>query len=385
MSDSSKTVLLVEDELSMQTLFAFAISKEGYEVVKASDGKEALELLSEVKPVAIVSDIMMPELDGFALRKMLKMSPEYKDIPFIFLSAYNSEENIIKGIDLEADDFVPKTDGASVLVKKLHHVIKKRQAAKQSVVREMDEASRTTGRLVNAVKPPAMPGFTIDHYHKTHKGVPGGDFIDYVKLGNSTLCVLGDVMGKEWKAWVFAHAYVAYIRSTIRVLTSGHKEGALSAAQVMNKLNQLVFEDDQVGETTCAISLLVVDSDNKTVHFSNALQYPLLHYKAADQSITEIQPETTDLLGLRPESNFAEITFTLEPGDAAVCCTDGISELFGEEGQVKGFQMLKESLRDSFNEGEQSASEIVSRFLGQAGEEPLKDDATLLMIRRTEA
>ncbi len=385
MNDSPKTILLVEDELSMQTLFAFALSKEGFEVVKASNGKEALELLSEVKPIAIVSDIMMPELDGFGLREMLKLSPDYRDIPFLFLSAYNSEDNIIKGIDLEADDFVPKTDGTSVLVKKLHHVIRKRKAAQQVVVREMDEASRSTGQFLNAVELPEIPGYSIDHYHKTFKGVPGGDFIDYIALDNKMLAVLGDVMGKKWKAWVFAHAYVAYIRSSIRGMTTKSSDGPKTAAGVMNQLNTLVFEDSQVSQAPCAVSLIMLDPQSATINFSNALQYPLLHYKVEDGTVGEVQPETMDLLGLRPDSNFAEVTMHMAPGDAVVCCTDGISELFGEEDQVRGFELMKSSLVEAMQAGEFSAAQIVDRFLGHAGEERLRDDATLLIIRRLES
>ncbi|AXJ00320.1 sigma-B regulation protein RsbU (phosphoserine phosphatase) [Cyclonatronum proteinivorum] len=381
-TETKKKVLLVDDEVAMQKLFGFALRKGGFEVLSASNGNEALEVLSETIPDAIVCDIMMPELDGFGLRNILKMSPELYEIPFLFLSAFNTEENIIKGIDLDADDFISKTDGSNVVVSKLKNVIRKREHIRSKLVGEMQAASHATGVLLDAPDPPEVPGYTIDHFHQSHEGIPGGDFIDYTDINENLLCVLGDVMGKRWKAWVFAHAYAAYVRSSLRVMTSGDDTENAGPAAILNRLNRVLFRDDQVNESTLALTLVMLEPEKGIVRVSNVMQYPLLHCHAADGTVTEVQPKSTTVLGIRPNAEFDELSVNLAPGDVIVAFTDGLSELFMSEDQAKGFRMVKECLEELFAERELSASLIVEELLKKAGVKLMRDDATLLFIRR---
>lgn len=382
--ESKKKVLLVDDEIAMQKLFGFALRKGGFEVVSASNGREALDVLSETIPDAIVCDIMMPELDGFELRNILKMSPELYEIPFLYLSAFNTEENIIKGIDLDADDFISKTDGSNVVVSKLKNVIRKRERIRSKLVGEMQAASHATGVLLDAPDPPLIPGYTVEHFHESHEGIPGGDFIDYTEIRERLLCVLGDVMGKRWKAWVFAHAYAAYVRSSLRVMTadSDSSEEVAGPARILNRLNRVLYRDDQVNESTLALTLVMLEPKTGDVRVSNVMQYPLLHCRAAHRVVEEVQPKSTTVLGILPEAAFDELTVRLEPGDVIVAFTDGLSELFMSEDQAKGFRMVKECLAQLFVEQELSAALIVKELLQKAGVTMMKDDATLLFIRR---
>lgn len=386
--EPKRKVLLVDDEIAMQKLFGFALRKGGFEVVLASNGREALDVLSEMMPDAIVCDIMMPELDGFQLRNILKMNPELYEIPFLYLSAFNTEENIIKGIDLDADDFISKTDGSNVVVSKLKNVIRKRERIRSKLVGEMQAASHATGVLLDAPDPPRVTGYTIEHFHESHEGIPGGDFIDYTFVKNNLLCVLGDVMGKRWKAWVFAHAYAAYVRSSLRVMTAGDEgesDAVAGPSRILNRLNRVLFRDDQVNESTLALTLVMLNPDSGDVSVSNVMQYPLLHCRAADQVIDEIQPKSTTVLGIRPEAEFDELTVRLEPGDVLVAFTDGLSELFMSEDQAKGFRMVKDCLAELFAGKELSAALIVSELLAKAKVTMMRDDATLLFIKRHRA
>ncbi|MCC5933553.1 MAG: fused response regulator/phosphatase [Candidatus Cyclonatronum sp.] len=380
--ESPKKVLLVDDEIAMQKLFGFALRKGGFHVVSASNGREALDVLSETIPDAIVCDIMMPEMDGFELRNILKMSPELYEIPFLYLSAFNTEENIIKGIDLDADDFISKTDGSNVVVSKLKNVIRKRERIRSKLVGEMQAASHATGVLLDAPDPPLVSGYTIEHFHESHEGIPGGDFIDYTVVKNNLLCVLGDVMGKRWKAWVFAHAYAAYVRSSLRVMTSGDDSDNAGPSRILNRLNRVLFRDDQVNESTLALTLLMLNPDTGDVRVSNVMQYPLLHCRASDRVVAEVQPKSTTVLGIRPEADFDELTVRLEPGDVIIAFTDGLSELFMSEDQARGFRMVKECLAELFAEKELSAALIVKELLSKAGVSVMRDDATLLFVKR---
>lgn len=102
------TVLLVEDDLSILKLLDLIFRKE-YNVILAENGKEALERVNQTCKIdLILSDIMMPEMDGFEFKENLNKIPEKADIPFIFLTAISDNNTRNKGILLGAIDFLVK-------------------------------------------------------------------------------------------------------------------------------------------------------------------------------------------------------------------------------------------------------------------------------------
>ncbi len=102
-------VLLVEDEVDLRQAMAEEIAEEGYEVEVAQNGLKALEQLANYIPDIIVSDISMPEMDGFAFLENLRASHTHlDDVPFVFLSAFNAKDDVVKGKKLGADDYLVK-------------------------------------------------------------------------------------------------------------------------------------------------------------------------------------------------------------------------------------------------------------------------------------
>ncbi len=103
-------VLLVEDEKMLSDMYVSKFSKEGFSIVTAADGAEGLATARKAHPVLILLDIIIPKLDGFAVLKELKASPDTKNIPVILLTNLGQEEDVKKGRDLGANDYVVKSD-----------------------------------------------------------------------------------------------------------------------------------------------------------------------------------------------------------------------------------------------------------------------------------
>jgi len=378
LSDKGIKVLLVEDEPAMQVLFGFTLKKEGYTVFKAMNGIEGLKQIEENKPDAIISDIMMPDMDGFTFREEILKNKEWSEIPFLFLTAFDNEDNILRGLSLGADDFIPKTDGAKVVSIKLSNALRKRAEIKKKIVGEMDEASKATGVFLKPASPPKISGFSVEHFQKTPEDIPGGDFIDYIRTENALLIILGDVMGKKWKAWVFAHAYAGYIRSSIRSI-AGDLDASISPAEVLRRLNKAIYRDDQVGESICALSLISLNTKDATVTISNALQYPILYYSAENRTINQLQTDNP-LLGLRPDSVFDEIKIELKSGDRLVAATDGITEARKQNGDQLTFEELVHIFQEQFlKNGQNKAESLVQAVFEVCGSSKLFDDATLVL------
>ena len=124
MSKTSKhKILLVEDEPNIARLFKFNLSKAGYEVEHAVNGEEGFNLAKTLKPDLIISDIMMPKIDGFEFRKMLMSDAKLKSIPFIFLTAKGSEEDILQGYDYNIQEYIVKTSSPKIILAKLKAIL----------------------------------------------------------------------------------------------------------------------------------------------------------------------------------------------------------------------------------------------------------------------
>src|SRR5258706_2581732 len=105
MADRPPRILLVDDEQSIQTLLSYPLRKDGYEVVQATDGREALARFGETSFDLVVLDVMMPRLDGLEVCRRLRAK---SSVPIIMLTAKSEEIDKVLGLELGADDYITK-------------------------------------------------------------------------------------------------------------------------------------------------------------------------------------------------------------------------------------------------------------------------------------
>src|SRR5918998_6522131 len=105
MSAEAPRILLVDDEQSVQTLLSYPLRKEGYDVVPATSGREALERFRDNHFDLVVLDVMLPEVDGFDVCKELRAR---SSVPIIMLTAKTEEVDKVLGLELGADDYITK-------------------------------------------------------------------------------------------------------------------------------------------------------------------------------------------------------------------------------------------------------------------------------------
>jgi two-component system, OmpR family, alkaline phosphatase synthesis response regulator PhoP len=116
-------ILVVDDEIYIVHILDFSLGMEGYEVITALDGEQALEKARADKPDLIVLDIMMPKLDGYETCKILKAEPETKDIPVILLSAKGRNVDQKIGFEVGADDYITKPFSPRKLVERINAIL----------------------------------------------------------------------------------------------------------------------------------------------------------------------------------------------------------------------------------------------------------------------
>jgi DNA-binding response OmpR family regulator len=104
-ADTSARILLVDDEQSVQTLLAYPLRKDGYEVVPAFDGREALDRFAEGRFDLVVLDVMLPKVDGIEVCRRLRSRSQ---VPIIMLTAKDDETDKVLGLEMGADDYITK-------------------------------------------------------------------------------------------------------------------------------------------------------------------------------------------------------------------------------------------------------------------------------------
>lgn len=122
-------VMLVEDDDSLREIYSIRLTAEGYTIVSARDGEEALAVAVRERPDLIVSDVMMPKISGFDMLDILRSTPETKDIKVIMMTALSSDDQRVRGEQLGADRYLVKSQvGIEDVVNAVHDVLGDRAA-----------------------------------------------------------------------------------------------------------------------------------------------------------------------------------------------------------------------------------------------------------------
>ncbi|HET7903186.1 MAG TPA: response regulator [Candidatus Eisenbacteria bacterium] len=124
-------ILVVDDEIYIVHILDFSLGMEGYEVLTALDGEQALERVRSEKPDLVVLDIMMPKLDGYEVCRAIKSDPATRNTPVILLSAKGRNVDQKMGFDVGADDYITKPFSPRKLVERINSLLGQAQAVSE--------------------------------------------------------------------------------------------------------------------------------------------------------------------------------------------------------------------------------------------------------------
>ena len=120
-----KKILIADDEPDILEIIQFNLQNEGYEVITAKNGDEAIEAAKKNQPALIILDIMMPGKNGIEVCNILRMQPAFKDTLIIFLSALSDETTEVRGLETGADDYLTKPVSPKVLISKVNALFRR--------------------------------------------------------------------------------------------------------------------------------------------------------------------------------------------------------------------------------------------------------------------
>lgn len=122
---NNQKILVVDDEPDIVELISYNLSKEGYQVFTASNGKEAIKTAKEVFPDLIILDVMMPEMDGIEACRLMRAMPEFKHVFMVFLTARSEEYSEIAGFHVGADDYIAKPIKPRALMSRINAILRR--------------------------------------------------------------------------------------------------------------------------------------------------------------------------------------------------------------------------------------------------------------------
>ena len=377
MSEEYK-ILLVEDETNVAKLFSYSIQKAGLECVTATNGVEGLEKARETNPDLIISDIMMPVMNGFEFRQRLLDDTELRQIPFVFLTAKGEDDDILEGYELDIEDYILKTSTPKVVIAKVKALLKSKQKEREKTVGEVQKAAGSLGAKVVPSEFPEFEGYIIKHWHVPFQDVPGGDFIDYVRMDDDNLViVLGDVMGKKWGAWYFAVAYAGYVRSAIRFAVESSSKP--SAGEIIQNVNKSIYKDERLSEVFVTLSVIMLNKKEKTALYSGAGDLPIFLKRG---EVSTVRSEGL-LLGFNEDGDYQDYKIELNKGEAIYLISDGIIESRNPESEK---EYGKERLIDVISSltADEDPLEKIKRDFSIYTSGKFEDDTSLLCIKAVE-
>jgi len=371
----NSTILVVEDDNGIATMFFHLLTKAGFNVVLATDGKIGFEMAKDLMPDIIVSDINMPGLNGFEFRKLLLKTEKLNEIPFVFLTSMDADDSVLEGYNLDIEDYIIKTSSPRVIVARITSLLRSSERKKLIAKKDLRRAADTMASALIPEQMPEIRGFEIGHWAVPYKNIPGGDFIDYYHISDKRIAiVLGDVMGKKWNAWYYAVAYAGYIRGAVRFTFQSSPFNKPS--EILHHVNESIYHDQKLGDILVSLSLLILDSETTDVIYSGAGDLPILHVSSGVNSYKSGGP----YLGLNQISEFRDIHFELKHGEHILLFTDGITESRNKEGEMYGKGRVLDVINKMENDGK-LIDQIKEDFIGFTANK-FDDDVTLIVLKR---
>jgi two-component system alkaline phosphatase synthesis response regulator PhoP len=138
MSTENTKILLVDDEPDILEFISYNLVKEGFEVFTCNNGKDAIKIAQQENPSLIILDVMMPDLDGIETCRVIRETPELKDVLIAFLTARNEDYSQIAGFDAGADDYINKPIKPRVLVSRVKALLRRHNGSGGEEVMEVN-------------------------------------------------------------------------------------------------------------------------------------------------------------------------------------------------------------------------------------------------------
>ncbi len=373
---SNKTkinILVVEDNQDMRNFLNFLL-KDLYNVHLAINGEEGLKFAYEIKPDLIVSDVMMPIMNGYEMTKRIKENDEIKRIPVILLTAKAEISNKIEGLEYGADDYLTKPFNSKELLTRIKTHLKNYEYEKIILERNevMEDELETARLLQQKLLPDRIPEISGYNSHVTYIPMDkvGGDFYDYKENGNIIELFIADVSGHGLPG-----AFLSMIaKMTLESITT--RKSTTSALYIINDIIcKSTVKNNYITTFYC-----LIDKHTNIMRYCNAGHFPPLIYRKKSDEFIELNTKGT-ALGWFKSMKLEEKEIQLKPGDRLLLYTDGITECMDTKRVEFGNERFKDYIKSNIDLAPEKFTQDLLYLLRKlTGSEAFDDDLCLIVF-----
>jgi len=375
------TILIAEDNASDRFLLAAILEAEGYKVLSAEDGEQAIQIFHEQRPKIVLLDVLMPKVDGWEVARKIRAMAGETFVPIIFLTSLTDADDLARCVDSGGDDFLSKPYHSVVLRAKLS-ALERQQHTHSTMLEQRDQISRLNAYLMHEQ---AAAKAVMDRV--VHTGALDSDNIQYLV---SPLAVFnGDVLLAGFNPGGDLFLFVGDF--TGHGLTAGI--GAMPLADVFYTMTEKGFSvADLVRESNrklsqflppgyfCCATVVRISYTKGTLEFWNGGLPPGYLVRDTPRQLEKLEPMHLPLGILGPDQ-FSTKTHIIDfkPGDQLLLFTDGLLEGRDTAGNMFGEQRL-ENLLTKKGAVNSLFDDIRTATHEQRGSAARDDDVTLLAV-----
>ena len=375
---SGARVMIVDDDIINLQLLLNQLTKEGYSVTSFTGGAKALESIDSGDMYDIILlDVMMPVISGYEVCKIIREKFSPHELPIVMLTAKNTNQDIITGMSLGANDYITKPFDKEVLLTRVKSYISLKKAVEEqakfiSVKQELEIAKK----IQLAILPHTLPditGLTIDARYEPMTEI-GGDFYDFLLLDNKRIGILiADVTGHGIPA--------ALISSMVKIAYYMSFESLTDPAALLEKMNSSLI--DHIYGRFITAFYAFIDLQEMKMTFSNAAHWPMYLHNKENGELRELTVKGK-LIGLNRDEKYSNVTIDIQNGERLVFFTDGLVEERGANGELFDEKNLEQIIKENPSLSPDKLLDTIFGSLyswsGNYKQSGLEDDATMLII-----
>ena len=372
-------ILIVDDSRMNRMVLSRSLAMEGYELLEAESADAALKILDYRKPELILLDVVMPEMTGFDLCRLLKQQKATQEIPIIFITSLDSTEDKIKGLELGAVDFITKPFNTAEILARVRTQVALRQmylTILETNLRIQKDLS-TARRIQQNLLPSSNEGVGKDvsfEYVYLPCDELGGDFFDIYQINpHQIFFYILDVSGHG----------VASSMITIftKIFFSIHAKLVHKPGKLLQMLNQQFFRE-RLTEKYVTVFLGILNTDTDELTWSSAGQSvsPIL-YTDAEECLLSMQSFP---IGLLENVSYADEVCKFEAGASLLMYSDGMMDVHLRDGTpIFDERSLLGFIHDQKERNTQNmVNALLSHIRSQVRAEDFPDDVTIFLLRR---
>ena len=377
-------ILVIDDDPTIRMTLQRFLKSQGYDAIVAKDGEEGLAKAKELRPSLIICDWMMPIIDGLEVCRQIKSSPDLANIYLILLTARDQEGDLVRGLEMGADDFLgkpPRINELRARVRaglRLYQATEEIQRQKRLIEQELAQASQ----YVRSLLPEPLEGNISIQSSFLPSTQLGGDSFDYFWLDRDHLALyLLDVSGHGVGSALLSVSVLNLMRtrSLRRSRTSQDTTNFYKPSEILQDLNNN-FQMSSHNEMYFTMWYGVYNKQTHKLVYASGGHPPAV--LISNEEIPKIKLlKTAGLpIGMMPDVNYHEQTCEIDTSSRLYLFSDGVYEITQEDDNIWGLNALIDTFIRIPSDRNSRIEHILTCVKAAANNRPFEDDLSLLEI-----